>query len=71
MAPKFDRATQRAMTQMQFSDALDDGDLYGHLGALPGVSAEDLLQAKRWHPDLNPDRRAQTWMAAINHPFGF
>jgi curved DNA-binding protein CbpA len=63
------------MTRMQYSDGLDDGDLYGLLGALPGISAEDLLQArrvqaKRWHPDLNPDRDAQTRMAAINRAFG-
>lgn len=60
------------MNQVQYSDGIDDGDLYGLLGVLPGVSEEDLLearrvQAKQWHPDLNQDRHAQSRMAAINH----
>ncbi|HVB53582.1 MAG TPA: J domain-containing protein [Candidatus Acidoferrales bacterium] len=57
---------------MQFSDGLDDGDLYGLLGVLPGVSEQDLIQARRvqamrWHPDLNQDKIAQSRMAAINN----
>ena len=72
MSPKFDPATPRDLTQMQYSDGLDDGDLYGLLGLLPGASEEDLrqarrVQAKRWHPDLNQHQDAQSRMAAINN----
>ncbi|MFZ0169614.1 MAG: J domain-containing protein [Candidatus Dormiibacterota bacterium] len=57
---------------MQYSDGIDDEDLYGLLGMMPGASEEDLLQARRvqarqWHPDLNQHRHAQSRMAAINH----
>ncbi|HVC38471.1 MAG TPA: DnaJ domain-containing protein [Candidatus Dormibacteraeota bacterium] len=57
---------------MQYSDGLDDGDLYGLLGLLPGASEADLrqarrVQAQRWHPDLNKHKDAQSRMAAINN----
>ncbi|MGH7642877.1 MAG: J domain-containing protein [Candidatus Dormibacteria bacterium] len=57
---------------MQYSDGLDDGDLYGLLVVSPSATDDDLLQARRvqaklWHPDLNQQRHAQSRMAAINN----
>jgi curved DNA-binding protein CbpA len=57
---------------MQYSDGLDDGDLYGLLGVVPHASEEELVQARRiqakqWHPDRNQDPSARARMAAINN----
>ncbi|MFZ0994819.1 MAG: J domain-containing protein [Candidatus Dormiibacterota bacterium] len=57
---------------MQYSDGVDDGDLYGLLGVLQSAFGDDLvrarrLQAKKWHPDHNRDPQAQARMAAVNN----
>jgi len=46
-------------------------DPYAVLGVKPGVAAEELAaayrsQAKRWHPDRNPDEESVRRMAQVN-----